>query len=69
VRHYSSRQPVERSLQNEHGGMLIDDLGAAGAGHVGGDQLALDRGGGEALVPQRDRELRQARQIAGKGAR
>ena len=49
--------------------MLIDDLGAAGAGHVGGNQFALDRRGGEPLVPQRDRELRQARQIAGKGTR
>ena len=39
------------------------------AAGVGGNELALHRGGGEPLVPQRDRELRQARQIAGKGAR
>ncbi len=28
-------QPVERALQDEDGGMLIDDLGAAVAAHVG----------------------------------
>jgi len=31
------------ALQDEHGGVLIDHLGAAGAAHVGRDQLALHR--------------------------
>src|SRR3546814_16397395 len=46
---------VERPLQDVGGRHLVDDLGTALAGHVGlADQDALDRGGGEPLVPERD---------------
>src|SRR3546814_293100 len=51
---------VERPLQDVGGRHLVDDLGTALAGHVGlADQEALDRGGGEPLVPERD-GLREA---------
>ena len=50
-----ARQPVEGPLQDEDGSMLIDHGFALAAAHVGGDQLALDRGGGEPFVSQRDR--------------
>src|SRR3546814_10353855 len=44
---------VERPLQDVGGRHLVDDLGTALAGHVGlADQEALDRGGGEPLVPE-----------------
>jgi hypothetical protein len=29
VRHGSAAEPIERALQDEYGGVLIDDLGAA----------------------------------------
>ena len=45
-------QPVERALQDVDRGVLVDHRLALGAAGIGGDQLALDRGGGEALVPQ-----------------
>jgi hypothetical protein len=61
-------QPVERALQDEDGGVLVDHLGAPRPADVGGDELALDRGGGEPLVPQADRQLGQARQVAREGA-
>ena len=48
--------------------MLVDHLGAPGAAHVGSDQLALHRRGGEPLVPQRDRKIGQPGKIAGEGA-
>src|SRR5262245_48758189 len=38
----AAREPVERALQDEYRGVLIDDLGAPRAGCVGGDQFALD---------------------------
>ena len=38
------------------------------AADVGGDQVALDRGGGQPLVPERDRKLGQAREVAREGA-
>jgi hypothetical protein len=31
VRHGSAAEPIERALQDEYGGVLIDDLGAARA--------------------------------------
>ena len=61
-------QPVERALQDVDRGVLVDHLGAPGAAHVGSDQLALHRRGGEPLVPQADREIGQPGKIAGKGA-
>src|SRR3546814_13751769 len=59
---------VERPLQDVGGRHLVDDLGTALAGHVGlADQEALDRGGGEPLVPERDglREAGLLDEIAG----
>src|SRR5204863_75489 len=49
-------------------GVLVDHRRAFLAAHVGGDQLALDRGGRKPLVPERDRQLGPAREIAGEGA-
>src|SRR5690606_23151618 len=47
---------VERALENVSGCHLVDDLAAALAGQVGlADEEALDGGGREALVPERDR--------------
>ena len=48
--------------------MLVDHLCAPGAAHVHADQFALDRDGGEPLVPQRDGEIGELGKIAGKGA-
>src|SRR3546814_15410906 len=46
---------VERALQDVGGGHLVYHLPAPLAGHVGlADPEALDRGAGEALVPERD---------------
>ena len=39
------RQPVERALQDEGGGVLVDHERAFGAAHVGSDEVALHRGG------------------------
>src|SRR5439155_14028729 len=69
MRQRAPRQPIERTLENESGSVLIDDFGAAGARHIRRDQLALDCGGGQPLVPKRDRKIGQPREIAGKGAR
>jgi hypothetical protein len=35
-------EPVERALQDEHRGVLVDHFGAAGAADVHPDQFALD---------------------------
>ena len=69
ARRRKPREPVERALQDEDGGVLVDHLGALRAAHVGGDQVALDRGGREPLVPQADRQRGQLGEIARKGAR
>ena len=63
-----SGQPVERALQDIGGGMLVDHRGALGAAGVGGEQFALDRRGGQALVPEPDRQAAQPGEIAGEGA-
>lgn len=39
-----ARQPVERALHDEGGGVLVDQRGPLLAAHVGGNQFALDRG-------------------------
>ena len=62
-------EPVERTLENEGGGMLIDHRLALGAARVGLDQRALDRGRRQPLVPERDRQFGQLRKVAGEGAR
>src|SRR5689334_5660940 len=53
-RQHAAAEPIERALQNVGGRVLIDDSGAAGARHIGRDQLTLDRGSRQPLVPQRD---------------
>ena len=58
------RQPVERALQDEDRGVFVDHLGAARAADVHADQFALDRGGGEPLVPQRNGEFGEFGEIA-----
>src|SRR3954453_1073491 len=63
-----AQQPVERALQDVGGRMLVDDFGAPGSAHIGGDEVALDRGGRQPLVPQADRQRGQLRQIARKCA-
>ena len=59
-----AREAVERALQDEGRGVLVDHLGALRAAHVGGDQVALDRGGREPLVPQRDRQCGELGEVA-----
>ena len=61
-------EPVERALQDEDRGVLVDHLGALGAADVHADQLALDRRGREPLVPEADRKRGEVGQIARKGA-
>src|SRR5450631_4754547 len=63
------RQPIEGALQDEDRGVFIDHLGAPGAAHIHADQLTLDGGRGEPLVPQRDGEIGEFRKIAGERPR
>src|SRR4029079_17444823 len=65
VRHRAAGQPVKRTLQDENGGVLVDDPGTPGARDVGGDQFALDGGRGKPLVPEGNGKLRQPRKVAG----
>jgi hypothetical protein len=65
---YIARQAVQRSLQDEHGRVLIYGFGPAGAAHVGSNKLALGRRGGQPLIPQRDRKLRHAGEVPRKCA-
>ena len=44
-------QTIERALQDEGCGMLVDHCRAGAAARIGGEKLALDRGGGEPLIP------------------
>src|SRR5271155_5609807 len=60
---------IETALQDVGGGDAVDDFGAALAGHVGGDYLALARGGRQPLVPQRHRQIAERHEIAGELAR
>src|ERR1700722_1675205 len=61
-------QPVQRALQDVNRGVLVDHRLALGAAGIGGDELALDRRGGEALVPERDGKFGEPRHVAGEGA-
>src|SRR5215469_15426712 len=58
------REPIERALQNVRGRMLVDHGGTFGTARIAGDEVAFDRGGREPLVPQRDRQLGTAREVA-----
>jgi hypothetical protein len=44
-------------LQDIGGGNAVDDCTAALAGQVGSDHFSGNRRGGEALVPQDDRQI------------
>ena len=55
-------------MQNIHGGVLIDHRRAFRAADVMSDQLAFDRGRGQPLVPQRDRQRRELGEVAGEGS-
>src|SRR5262252_7369437 len=61
-------EAVERALQNEDRRVLVDHPGASGAADVVGDQLALDGGGRQPLVPEPNRKVGETREIAGEGA-
>ena len=61
-------EAVERALQNEDSGVLVNDLGAAVAAHVGFNQAALDSGRRQALIPKCDRQFGQFGKIAGEHA-
>src|SRR3974390_23476 len=61
-------KPIERALQAEGGGVLIDPRCTLLTTDIGGNQLAFDRGGGQPLIPQRDRQLAKLGEIARKGA-
>ena len=63
------RQPVQRALQDISGRHLVDDLGPPRAGDIVLDQGSDDHGGGKALVPVGDRQVRPRREISGKSAR
>jgi UPF0755 protein len=47
---------VEKALQNQYGSDLVDDCAVSSAGAAGGVQMAVSFGGGEALIPEVDRE-------------
>ena len=64
----AATQPVKRALQDVSRRMLVDDRGALLAADIGGNEITLDRGGGKPLVPQRDRQRGQPREIAREGA-
>ncbi len=61
-------QPVERALQDEDRGVLVDHFGAPGAADIHADQLALDRRGRQPLVPERDWQRGELGEVPRKGA-
>ena len=65
---FGVHEPVERALQDEHRGVLVDHRRALFPADVGRDQLALDRGGGQPLVPERDRQIGEFGEVAREGA-
>ena len=64
---------VEPGLKNEDGGYLVDDvfssyaLGVGGSGVAEGVEVAVSLGGGEALVPEVDREVELGAEGVGEG--
>ena len=56
-----SRYRVEAALQDIGSGDLVDDFGAALAGHVGGNHLAGNGGGRQPLIPQQRQQVAQRR--------
>src|SRR5713226_3163471 len=65
---FQAGEAIERALQDVGGGVLVDYRRALLAADVGRDQLAFDGGGGQPLVPERDRPLRQFGKVAREGA-
>jgi len=56
-------------LQDVGGGHFVDDFRAALAAHIRfADQEPVDRGGGEPLVPERQRQVAEFQQVFGEGA-
>jgi hypothetical protein len=49
-------ESIEEALQNQYGSDLIHDLTVAGEGQAGSMEMAVCFRGGEALVPEVDRE-------------
>ena len=45
---------IEKALQNQHGGDLVDDLAVTGEGTSRGVKMAVGFGRGKALVPEVD---------------
>ncbi len=61
-------QSIKRALQDPGGGHLVDEFAPTGAADVAlVDQDPFDRRGGEALVPEGDRQVTKAQQIAREG--
>lgn len=58
---------VEETLQNQHGGDLIDDFPVGREGASGGVEMAMGFGGGEALVPEVDGEGKGGAEGFGEG--
>src|SRR5882672_938945 len=63
-----SLESIERALQDEDRRVLVDHGLAPVAARIGGNQLALDRRGGEPLVPERDWQIGEPCKVAGEGA-
>ena len=62
-------EAIERALQDEDRGVLVDYGLAPAAACIGSDQLALDRRGGEPLVPECDWQFGQSNEVARERAR
>jgi hypothetical protein len=58
---------VEKALQDQHGGDLVDHLAVSGGGASGGVQVAMGFGGAEALIPEMDGEGEGAAEGFGEG--
>ncbi len=50
-------QVIQETLEDVGGGQLVDQFGAAFAGEIGLQHGAGDGGGGEALVPEKYRNI------------
>src|SRR5690348_12935714 len=59
------RDSIEEALKNIGGGGAVDDFGAAAARQIAFDHAALDRGGGQPLVPERQRQVDDREQVLG----
>src|SRR5487761_353543 len=59
------RDSIEEALKNIGGGCAVDDFSAAAARQIAFDHAALDRGGGQPLVPERQRQVDEREQVLG----